>query len=287
MKMYSKHSFFVLSALICFTCFGCAKQDTIAAAMQDTGDTEINTATVVDEKVDEMDMLLSDDFFGDDSASDDTYYDPLEPVNRIFFAFNDKLYYWVLSPVNNFYSAVVPFDIRYSIGNFVNNLSAPIRFLNNILQWKVGDAGVVLSRFLINSTLGVAGFCDPAWVEFNLEPRPEDFGQTLGVWGIGEGPYLCLPILGPSNIRDAAGFTVDAYTHPMVYFVDDVLFSAGYYSVNKVNLLSLNPDVYEDLKKYSLDPYISLRQVYLDYRRIKVNDTKSHVKNDIELSNEL
>jgi phospholipid-binding lipoprotein MlaA len=287
MEMYSKHTFFILLVLIGFTCFGCAKQNTSTIAMQDTTGTEINTATVIDEKVDEMDMLLNDDFLDEDSVSDNTYSDPLEPVNRIFFEFNDKLYYWVLSPVSDVYSAIVPFDIRYSIGNFVNNLSAPVRFVNNILQWKVGDAGIVLSRFLINSTLGVAGFGDPAWVEFNLEPKPEDFGQTLGVWGVGEGPYLCLPILGPSNIRDTAGFAADAYTHPMVYFVDDILFSAGYYSVSRVNLLSLNPDVYEDLKKYSLDPYISMRQVYLDYRRIKVKDTKSHVRSDNELSSEL
>lgn len=286
MKMYSKHNFLIFLVLVGFTCFGCAKQNTSITEMQETAATEINTATVIDEKDDEMDMLLNDDFLDEDSVSDDNYYDPLEPVNRIFFEINDKLYYWVLSPVSNAYGAVVPFEIRYSIGNFVNNLSAPIRFVNNILQWKIGDAGVVLSRFLINSTLGVYGFTDPAWVEFNLEPKPEDFGQTLGAWGVGEGPYLCLPILGASNIRDAAGFAVDTYTHPMVYFVDDILFSAGYYSGSRVNLLSLNPEVYEDLKKYSLDPYISMRQVYLDYRRIKVKDAKSHVRSENELSSE-
>ena len=282
-----KHTLFVVLALFSCTCFGCAKQNTGATAIQDTDGADINTATVVDEKVDEIDMLLNDDLLTDDSFSDDNYYDPLEPVNRIFFEFNDKLYYWVLSPVSDAYSAVVPFDIRYSIGNFVNNLSAPVRFVNNILQWKIGDAGVVLSRFLINSTLGVYGFGDPAWVEFNLEPKPEDFGQTLGVWGVGEGIYLCLPVLGPSNLRDTVGFAADAYTHPVVYFADDILFSAGYYSGSRVNLLSLNPDVYEDLKKYSLDPYISMRQVYLDYRRTKIHDTKSQVRSDNELSSEL
>jgi phospholipid-binding lipoprotein MlaA len=204
-------------------------------------------------------------------------------VNRIFFEFNDKLYYWVLNPVSNAYSAVLPFDIRYLMGNFFNNVAAPIRFVNNILQWKVGDAGVVLSRFLINSTLGVYGFGDPAWVEFNLEPKPEDFGQTLGVWGVGEGVYLCLPIIGASNVRDAAGFIADTYTHPMAYFVDDLIASGGYYGVSKVNLLSLNPNVYEDLKKYSLDPYISMRQVYLDYRRTKIKDTKSTSREDSDL----
>ncbi|HID02045.1 MAG TPA: VacJ family lipoprotein [Desulfobacterales bacterium] len=280
MKMYNKHTTFILLVIIGFACFGCAKQD--------DGSSAINTATVVDAKGDEMDMLLSDDFFDDDdSVSQNLYYDPLEPVNRIFFEFNDKLYYWLLNPVSNAYSSVVPLDIRYSIGNFVNNLSAPIRLVNNLLQWKVSDAGVVFSRFLINSTIGVFGFGDPAWVEFDLEPRPEDFGQTLGFWGVGEGLYLCLPILGPSNVRDTVGFAADAYTHPMVYFVDDIWFSAGYYSVSRVNLLSLNPDVYEDLKKYSLDPYVSMRQVYLDYRRTKIKDTRSHVRSDNELSSEL
>ena len=217
--------------------------------------------------------LLSDDFFNDTPlAQEPTYYDPLEPMNRLFFEFNDKLYFWVLKPVNKVYSAILPIGVRYSFGNFFNNMAAPIRLLNNLLQGKFSDAGIVVSRFLINSTLGVYGFGDPALVDFDLEPKPEDFGQTLGLWGIGEGIYLCWPVIGPSSARDTLGFGIDAYSHPVVYLNDDLLVSAAYYSENKINLLSLNPDAYEDLKKYSLDPYVSMRQVYLDYRRNKIKD---------------
>ena len=232
---------------------------------------------------DEMDILLSDDFYDAESSTTTNYYDPLEPMNRIFFEFNDKLYYWVLSPLNTVYTAVLPVDVRYSIGNFFNNIAAPVRFINNILQWKINDAGVVLSRFLINSTLGVYGFGDPALIEFGLEPKPEDFGQTLGYWGLGEGVYLCWPIIGPSSVRDTFGFAADAATHPMVYFVDDIWVSAGYYTAGRINLLSLNPDVYEDLKKYALDPYVSMRQVYLEYRRNKVDDSTLKQRSDNEL----
>ncbi len=227
--------------------------------------------------------LLSDDFYGDDLVFEPEYYDPLEPMNRFFFEFNDKLYFWVLKPVNKAYSAVVPIDFRYSFGNFFTNVAAPIRFLNNLLQGEISDAGIVLSRFLINSTLGVLGLGDPALVDFGLEPKPEDFGQTLGVWGVGEGVYLCWPFIGPSNVRDSFGFAGDAYSHPVVYFNSDFFISATYYSGNRINLLSLNPEVYEDLKKYALDPYVSMRQVYLDYRRnkIKGKTAKQPVVNEL------
>lgn len=279
---YTKMQRGTLNAILClllllFTCFGCAQKKT-------TVPPQVGAVEQPEEQGDEMDRLLNDDFFDDDeSVPEDEFYDPLEPMNRIFFEFNDKLYYWVLNPVNSVYSAMLPMDIRYSIGNFVNNLAAPIRLVNTLLQWKINDAGVVLSRFLINSTLGVYGFGDPAWIEFGLEPKQEDFGQTLGYWGVAEGVYLCLPVLGPSTARDAVGFAADAYTHPMVYFVDDIWVSAGYYSVSRVNLLSLNPDVYEDLKKYALDPYVSMRQVYLDYRRKKIDDHPQKVRSDNEL----
>lgn len=278
MSQYNKHILLLFVLLCAALCFGCARKDNSVPAEEVMLELDA-------EQGDEMDMLLDDDFFGDDSVAEKIYADPLEPLNRIFFEFNDKLYSWVISPVNTVYSTVLPWDIRFSIGNFINNLAAPIRLINNLLQWKIQDAGIVLSRFLINSTLGVYGFGDPAWLEFDLEPKPEDFGQTLGSWGIGEGVYLCLPVIGPSSVRDAFGFTADVYTHPMVYFVDDIWVSAGYYSVTRVNALSLNPEAYEDLKKYSIDPYISMRQVYLDYRRSKVEDqTLLLHKNDNELS---
>lgn len=266
-------TFFLLS------CCGCAQQ-------KDRAPQDVAVEVLAGSDTD--DLLLEDDFddfddFNDGGEAGSSYYDPLEPMNRAFFAFNDKLYYWVLKPVNHVYSAVLPYDIRLSLGNFVNNIGSPVRLLNNLLQGKVADAGIVLSRFLINSTLGVFGLGDPALREFNLEPKPEDFGQTLGVWGVGEGVYLCWPIIGPSNVRDSIGFAGDVYAHPMVYYVEDYSVSAGYYVGSRVNLLSLNPEVYEELKKYALDPYVSMRQVYLDYRRHKIEGKTTIQKNDTEL----
>lgn len=215
-----------------------------------------------------------DEFFEQEDTSD-----PLESMNRVFFEVNDTLYFWVMKPVNQMYSTVVPLDFRQCFGNFFDNIAAPVHVVNNLLQGKFAGAGIDLSRFLINSTAGVLGLGDPALRSFGLEPQFEDFGQTLGVWGVGEGPYLYLPIIGPLTLRDSVGFAGDAAAHPATYVCAGVLEGAGYYTADKVNLLSLHPDLYEDMKKFSLDPYISMRQVYLEYRRNKVLDRKS--KNNI------
>ncbi|MBU0664559.1 MAG: VacJ family lipoprotein [Proteobacteria bacterium] len=215
-----------------------------------------------------------DAFFEEEESSD-----PLESMNRIFFQVNDKLYFWILKPVNNVYMAVVPIDFRQCFGNFFDNVAAPVHVVNNLLQGKLADASIDLSRFLINSTVGVLGLGDPALRSFGLEPKPEDFGQTLGVWGLGEGLYLCLPLIGPMTVRDTLGFAGNVVVHPATYVGTTYLDGAAYYSADKVNMLSLNPDLYEDMKRYSLDPYISMRQVYLEYRRNKVLDKE--VQNDI------
>jgi len=213
-----------------------------------------------------------DKFFEEEDVSD-----PLEPMNRVFFEVNDKLYFWVLKPVNTVYTAVLPLDVRQGVGNFFENVAAPVRVVNNLLQGKFADAGIDFTRFLVNSTLGFLGFGDPALQAFGLEAKPEDFGQTLGVWGVGEGPYLYLPIIGSLTIRDSVGFAGNSALHPATYVLGDFPEQAAYYSTDKVNLLSLHPGLYEDMKKYSLDPYISVRQVYLEYRRNKVLD------NDVEV----
>lgn len=279
-----KYCTLLITVFAWLCCGACAQQQ--SAVLPGTSNEKLNEDVSAEEVdlAEEMDLLLDDDFddLNEGVSEQPSCCDPLEPMNRVFFAFNDKLYYWVLKPVNSAYSAVLPVDFRLVIGNFITNLAAPVRLLNNLLQGKVNDAGIVLSRFVINSTLGVFGLGDAAY-RFGLEPKPEDFGQTLGVWGVGEGVYFCWPVIGPSTVRDTLGFVGDAYAHPMVHGVDDIAVSAGYYAGNKINLLSLNPDVYEDLKKYSLDPYVSMRQVYLDYRRNKVDDRLMLEKNDNEL----
>ncbi|MCG6930350.1 MAG: VacJ family lipoprotein [Desulfofustis sp.] len=193
--------------------------------------------------------------------------DPLESFNRVMFTFNDKVYYWVLKPTKKVYSSILPEDIRRCLGNAFANIAAPIRFINNVLQGEFEDAGVVLGRFLINSTLGIVGLGDAAYRDFHIEPRQADFGQTLGKWGVGEGIYLCLPFLGPSNVRDTFGFFGDAYMHPVPYITENFGTDLVYLGVSRINLMTITPDVYEELKRISLDPYVAARQAYYDYRR--------------------
>lgn len=214
--------------------------------------------------------LLDDEFFDIENEGDEDINDPLEPMNRFFFEINDNLYYWVIKPTNTVYSALFPGDVRDCFGNFFSNLATPISLLNNLLQGDFEDAGIVLSRFAINTTLGVFGFGDPAYSEFGLDPQPADFGQTLGKYGVGAGFYLYWPILGPSNLRDTIGYFTDVYTHPLPYVDRTLAERTMYYSAERLNLISLNPDLYDDMKKYSLDPYVAARQAYYDYRRTKI-----------------
>ena len=218
--------------------------------------------------------LLNDDFKDDGKSHQNSIYDPLEPMNRVFFEVNDKLYFWVLKPIKTGYVAVVSPDIRQCFGNFFDNISSPVSLLNNLLQGRFEDAWVVLSRFLINSTLGIYGFGDAATTAFNITPRPADFGQTLGVYGFGEGIYFFWPVIGPSNIRDSVGFAADSFAHPTSFLDWNIYERAGYYMGNKINSMSLKPEVYEDVKKYSLDPYVATRQAYSEYRHDQIDKQK-------------
>ncbi len=193
--------------------------------------------------------------------------DPLEPMNRFFFEFNDRLYVWVLKPVTRGYVWVFPQEIRECVGNFFRNLRFPTIFLNAVLQGDLQTSAEVVERFLINSTIGVFGLADVAASEFGIPAKRADFGQTLGRWGLGEGVYLFWPVVGPSNIRDSVGVVADSFTEPLPYLHDNRMVDVSLYSTNMVNTLSLKPDMYEDLKKYALDPYIASRQIYIEYRR--------------------
>lgn len=223
--------------------------------------------------------LLQDDFLDDDDVFDDeelenVVNDPLEPMNRLLFEVNDVLYDYAFKPVTDAYVWVIPFELRVSFGNFFKNMGAPVRLLNSVLQGDLEKSGVVLQRFMINSTLGVYGLVDAASNEFAIQPKRADFGQTLGVWGVGTGVYIYWPVLGPSNLRDTVGLVVDVMTSPLSYFHDSTVFDMAYWSSKQVNSLSLNINVYEDLRKYSLDPYVASRQAYLEYRNALVEKDK-------------
>ena len=213
---------------------------------------------------------LSDDellLFADEGDRGNAISDPLEPMNRVLYEINDVLYYNFLHPVATGYSAVLPEDIRQCVDNFSINIAAPVRFVNALLQGRFTDSMVVLGRFLLNSTVGVLGLGDPAATEFNLELQKADLGQTLGVYGVGEGFYLYIPLLGPSNIRDTVGFTGDYFVHPYAYGDLDFWDRTIIKTVTVMNKVSLYPDAYGDIQQSSLDPYVAIRHGYTAYRR--------------------
>jgi phospholipid-binding lipoprotein MlaA len=200
--------------------------------------------------------------------------DPLEPVNRAFFHFNDKLYFWVLKPVATGYKAVIPEDGRIGVHNFFSNITTPVRLVNCLLQAKLKGAGNETARFALNTTLGIAGFFDPAKKTFKIEKQEADFGQTLGIWGIGPAFYIDWPVLGPSSVRDTVGYvgdlSFDPRTYLAFYFVIAEIVNTGTWVLDKVNETSLTLGEYENLKKAALDPYIALREAYSQYRQNKI-----------------
>ena len=204
----------------------------------------------------------------------ETIADPLEPVNRAFFHFNDKLYFWVLKPIATGYKTIIPEEGRIGVRNFFSNLTTPVRLVNCLLQANPKCAGTETLRFVLNTTIGVAGLFDPAKKRFNLEKQDKDFGQTLGIWGMGPVFYLNLPILGPLTLRDGLGYAVDVSLDPRTYLAIYVVI-AGYINtggwvLEEINESSLTLGEYEDLKKAALDPYIALREAYYQYRQNKI-----------------
>jgi phospholipid-binding lipoprotein MlaA len=195
--------------------------------------------------------------------------DPLEPVNRVFFQFNDKLYFWILKPLATGYKAVVPEGGRVGVRNFFSNLTTPIRLVNCMLQVNFKGAANETVRLLVNTTFGLVGFLDIAKKEVNIEKSEEDFGQTLGFWGIGPAIYIDWPILGPSSLRDTAGFIGDLFLDPRTYvFNPPIFYVVRPYEL--VNDTSLRIGEYEDFKESAVDPYIALKDAYHQYRQNKI-----------------
>ena len=198
-----------------------------------------------------------------------TIADPLEPVNRIMYGFNDVLYFWVVRPVSQAYAFVMPKPARIGIGNFFHHLETPVRVVNCLLQGKGAAADTELHRFVVNTTAGVLGFGDPAHDRLGLEPADEDLGQTLGVYGLGNGCYLVLPLFGPSTLRDSVGMLGDQFLSP-VWYVETEEVSIGISAVDVVNGRSLHIGEYESFKAAAVDPYVAMREAYVQYRRNQV-----------------
>ena len=201
----------------------------------------------------------------------ETISDPIEPVNRAFFHFNDKLYFWVFKPVATGYKTIIPEDGRVGVHNFFSNFTTPVRLVNCLLQARFKGAGNETLRFVINTTYGLGGLLDTAKKEFNIEKQEADFGQTLGVWGMGPAFYIHWPILGPSTLRETVGYVGDTLLDVRTYLPSEFLIvNASAWVLDKVNETSLALGEYESLKKAALDPYIAVREAYYQYRQNKV-----------------
>ncbi len=196
--------------------------------------------------------------------------DPLEPVNRIIFGVNDTLYSW-LKPVRQFYINTVPKPARLGIRNFFYNLATPARIVNCILQGKNPEADVELQRFAINTTVGLLGFGDPARERWGLKPAEEDLGQTLAKYGLGDGFYLVWPLLGPSTLRNSAGMVGDMFLDP-VFYVEPEWLAISISAVSTANDMSFRLGEYDSLKAATVDPYVAIRDAYIQYRTKQIRD---------------
>jgi len=197
--------------------------------------------------------------------------DPLQPWNRIMYHVNDILYFWVVKPVAQAYKDVTPEPVRLGIRNFFGNLAMPIRFVNCLLQGKGDSAGTELHRFVVNTTSGVLGFGDPARDKLGLEPVDEDLGQTLAVYGLGDGFYIVWPLVGPSTLRDSAGLVGDQFLNP-TWYVEPMEVSIGISSGKFVNNSSFHIGEYEAFKAAAIDPYVAMRQAYIQYRTNQIQE---------------
>ena len=208
----------------------------------------------------------SEDWPEDELSEGSFIPDPLEPMNRAFFAFNDAAYFWFFKPVGEGYSVVMPEVLRVAVRNFFTNLSTPIRLVSSLLQGKIESVGMILVRFVVNSTAGFLGFEDVARQALDYPVQDEDLGQVMAFYGIGPGFYLNLPFLGASSLRDTAGWVGGLYFNPLDYFVEDWWPNIGIRAFDMTNKASLRIGEYEALKDASLDPYVAMRDAYFQYR---------------------
>lgn len=204
-------------------------------------------------------------------ADTDTVNDPVEPMNRAFYRFNDGLDKVALKPAAKAYVAVVPYSGRVAFSNFANNFGDLPSAVNDLLQGKVAEALSDAGRFLINTTLGIGGAIDVA-SEMGLEKRNEDFGQTLGVWGLGSGPYLVLPFLGPSTVRDVSALPVDYALGARHLLIERVAVRNSIAVMTVVDRRASLLGAEDALDEAALDQYAFLRNFYLQRRQSQIYD---------------
>ena len=269
-----KH-FYVLLTVILFILQGCATKEATPELNQpqvkvETTTSDTSQKATPDEKQTENNMEEFEEEFSEQETND--IIDPLSGYNRAMTSFNDTLMMYIFIPVSEAYAYILPQPLRLGLSNAVDNIQFPIRFANNLLQGKFQNSSDELERFIINSTVGVAGLMDVA-SDHMTTPIPaheEDFGQTLGHYGVGSGFHIVLPFFGPSNVRDLVGLTTDTYLSPLVYTKDLENYkipnhkdhSIAIVAVSFINKTSLHLGEYEDLKEDAIDLYPFFRDIY-------------------------
>ncbi|MDL2321173.1 VacJ family lipoprotein [Desulfosarcina sp. OttesenSCG-928-B08] len=269
----------IILTFLALTCFACAGSGSpIPADLSDADFSETDAA-----EADTAVAAEADEFYDpfDDSTRVSAIADPFSGFNRAMFVFNDKLYFWVLKPVATGYRFVVPTPIRKGINNVMTNFMMPVRLTNCLLQGKEEAAKAEVGRFLVNTTYGIGGLFNPAQNYPDLNPPDEeDFGQTLGHYGMGNGFYIVWPFLGPSTARDTLGSIGDWAANPLT-FLRLSNADAGFLveeetgwivrGVNAVNDASFRIGDYEALKDAAIDPYEAVRDAYIQHRNSRID----------------
>jgi phospholipid-binding lipoprotein MlaA len=203
--------------------------------------------------------------------------DPLEPTNRVLYAINDGIDTVILRPIALAYRKVVPEPVRTGIHNVLSNLSTPVQLGNDILEAKPRRAGDTTMRFLINTTIGVVGVFDVA-KGLGYPDHETDFGMTLALWGVGDGPFLFLPVLGPTNPRDAIGYGVDGVSDPFNWVGQGTVVTAlnwTKWGLNAVDQRERVLDTIDSIKKTALDPYATFRSLYRQHRKAQIEAARN------------
>ena len=279
-----KNIFIILLVTLGFS--SCASKNDINIKKESTQKQIVTTKNIITENDsnDSFNDNFNEDFgedFENESLKIEEVFDPLSSYNRLITNFNDKVFIYALNPTAKGYAYLFPETFRSGISNFFNNLMFPLRFTNNLLQLKFQNSAEELGRFLVNTTFGLAGFMDPAKTELGWKQHDEDFGQTLGFYGVGEGFHVVLPFLGPSNLRDIVGLSADSYISALsTTGSSDIQYkipnnqtqNLTITAVNIVNSTSLRLGLYESLKKDAFDLYPYLRDLYNQRRNTLIKE---------------
>ena len=214
------------------------------------------------------------------ALAQEALHDPWEGANRQLFALHESVDRAAIEPVARGYRAITPAPVREGVRNFLRNLRAPVTFANDVLQGEGERAGVTAARFGVNSTLGLAGLFDPAST-MGLPFHEEDFGQTLAVWGVDEGPYVFIPLLGPSTVRDVAGRIADSAVDPLSWADFDDADTARSVRTGATALATRESilDAVESVRRDSIDPYVSIRSTYGLLRESAIQNGRADVQN--------